>query len=471
MPRRAAPDLHCSPAGLASCQGLEQLYAAVLQERIDTVSKPLVSIVMPSLNQSMFVEAAVTSALDQDYPDLELVVADGGSSDGTQQLLASLQARYGRRLQWFSEADTGPANAINKALQRCRGEIVGWLNADDLYCPDAIRNVVGFFQENPDCLMVYGEADHVDADGTMLGRYPTKPSCRDIQQFHGGCFICQPTVFMRRSLLDTVGGLDESLCTAFDFDLWLRIYKTCADRVGYLPTRLACSRLHDTCITRTQRRQVALEGLQVVSRHLGHASADWLLSYVEESFAKFPFETEFSDIREHLNELVEESARYLDAIELARLRQRLAADMRLKLAIPGVCVMVQPDGWALHDLVIRIKRLHQVPEKLWLECLHAWPVFRPITLTAVTSWGEQRTMPVEKAGLFCLEFALPDSSAGKQLEIRIQCDDSFVPQQVVPGSSDQRQLCFLVKDVQLKRNYSIGAWLLCLKKIRSAEKK
>ena len=170
--------------------------------------------------------------MDQQPPAVELVIADGGSDDGTLQLLAALQHEFGLRLHWFSKPDTGPANAINKALQHARGEIIGWLNADDLYCPDAINNVVGFFQENPDCLMVYGEADHVDADGTMLGRYPTKPSCRDIQQFHGGCFICQPTVFMRRSLLDTVGGLDESLRTAFDFDLWLRIYKTFADKVG-----------------------------------------------------------------------------------------------------------------------------------------------------------------------------------------------------------------------------------------------
>ncbi len=156
--------------------------------------QPLVSIVMPSFNQAAFITASVQSVLSQSYANLELIVADGGSGDGTQALLASLQAQDAR-LHWVSEPDAGPADALNKALRSVRGTVIGWLNSDDVYIPGAVQRAVQALANSPDLMMVYGHAEHIDADGKVLGAYPTVAPPPPISQFAKGCFICQPTVF------------------------------------------------------------------------------------------------------------------------------------------------------------------------------------------------------------------------------------------------------------------------------------
>lgn len=430
-----------------------------------------VSIVMPSLNQVQFIEPAVTSVLDQDYSAVELVIADGGSADGTIEKLTQLQQKFGARLRWFSEADRGPAHAINKALTVASGDIVGWLNSDDLYAPGAINAAISLFVAAPHLLMVYGEAHHIGSVGEDLGRYPSLLPSVSLEKFQDGCFICQPSVFMRREVLETVGLLDESLATAFDFDLWLRIFKRYPGKIGFVDRVQSFSRLHDACITLNERRKVAVEGMRVLARHLGYANPRWVLSYLEERYAAYPFDQFPVDLKCESAELLREVAGYLKPDEKLWLEDQLVKDKRLQFSMPGVYVSVQPDGWALNELLIRVKQFSKSRETLQLECQHTWPVFKPITLTAVTSWGEQYTRMVKKAGRFCLDFVLPVDSVDKELEIHIHCDDSFVPLQVDASSSDQRRLCFLVKDVQMKRKYSIGDWLPCLKKTRLAEKR
>lgn len=434
------------------------------------MTKPLVSIVMPSLNQARFIEAAIDSILMQDYARLELIVADGGSTDGTLAILQQRQ-QTDKRLVWFSEPDSGPADAINKALAIASGEIVGWLNSDDLYAPGAIEAAIGLFIEDLQLVMVYGEARHIGPMEEDLGRYPSLNPSVPMETFQEGCFICQPTVFMRREVFQAVGMLDESLATAFDFDLWVRVFKQYSGRIGFVDRVQAFSRLHDVCITRSERRKVAVEGMHVLARHLGYANPCWVLSYLEERYATYPFDAFQMDIKSDSAALQQEVAGYLNQEQACWLAEQLANDMRLQLSMPGMYVSVQPDGWAQNDLVIRIKRFNKAHEILQMECQHAWPVFMPITIAAVTSWGEQLTFAVKKPGRFCLDFALPDDSAGKALEIHVRCDDSFVPQQVDSNLSDQRRLCFLVKDIKIKRNNFTGAWLLCLKKIRSAKKR
>jgi glycosyltransferase involved in cell wall biosynthesis len=185
---------------------------------------PLVSVVMPSLNQVQFLEEAVRSVLEQDYPHIELVVADGMSTDGSLELLGQLQAEFGERLRWISQKDSGAAQAVNRAVALAQGEIVGWLNSDDVYAPEALSRAVAFFNTHPAHQMVYGEGQHINAAGESLGKYPTKPPSTPLDAFADGSFICQPTVFMRRGALALVGPLDESLHLAFDYELWLRFF-------------------------------------------------------------------------------------------------------------------------------------------------------------------------------------------------------------------------------------------------------
>ncbi|MBK8384819.1 MAG: glycosyltransferase [Candidatus Accumulibacter sp.] len=138
------------------------------------VTAARVTVVMPSFNQGRFIEAAVRSVLEQAYPGLELLIVDGGSSDGTLPCLERLLAVFGDKLRWLSEKDSGPANAINKALRLARGEFVGWLNSDDLYAPGAVATAAAYLTANPEMVMVYGEAEHVDETGTRLAAYQSR---------------------------------------------------------------------------------------------------------------------------------------------------------------------------------------------------------------------------------------------------------------------------------------------------------
>lgn len=265
------------------------------------LDKPLVSIVMPSYNQAAFIEAALDSVLSQDWPRLELIVQDGQSTDGTQELLARYAERDAR-IRWWTEVDEGPADAINRALRRVRGTVIGWLNSDDCYTPGALKRAVEAFDRHPEWAMVYGEGEHIDANGNALGRYPTQPP--NAADFEQGCCICQPTVFFKRTMWLLLGQLDTQLGAAFDFDYWLRAFEAFPDRIGYLQTLQACSRLHEGCITRNQRRRVALEAMKVLARHQGSAPGHWLLTYQEElRHQGMSPETVADEIRHSLDEV------------------------------------------------------------------------------------------------------------------------------------------------------------------------
>jgi len=163
--------------------------------------------------------------------------------------------------------------------------VIGWLNSDDLYHPGAIGRAVRALEAHPDWMMLYGAARHIDAQGKPLGDYPVQPPHGPIERFSSGCFICQPTVFFRRSMRVLLGRLDEQLQTAFDFDYWLRAFRLFPDRIGFVDAKQADSRLHDGCITVRMRRTVILEGMAVLARHLGTAPKEWLLTYATELLA------------------------------------------------------------------------------------------------------------------------------------------------------------------------------------------
>lgn len=131
----------------------------------------LISIVMPSLNQARFLPEALDSVLAQDHAHLELIVADGGSSDGTAGILAERGATD-PRLRWFSKPDTGPAQALNRAMAEARGTLIGWLNADDLYAPGAVRRAAEALELHPEWVLAYGHGEHVDETGGLISPIP-----------------------------------------------------------------------------------------------------------------------------------------------------------------------------------------------------------------------------------------------------------------------------------------------------------
>lgn len=180
---------------------------------------PLVSVITPSFNQVRYLEDTLRSVLWQDYPNLEYLVIDGGSTDGSVETIR----RYADRLTyWVSEPDAGQAQAINKGLRRARGEIVAWLNSDDLYfLPDTVSRAVRCLQEHPQAPMVYADGILMDSDGTLLDwhRYRTC-SLLDLLSFQ---VLLQPAAFMRRTAVAQAGWLRETRHLIFDHELWIRL--------------------------------------------------------------------------------------------------------------------------------------------------------------------------------------------------------------------------------------------------------
>lgn len=202
-------------------------------------SHPLVSIVTPSYNQAAYLEATLRSVLEQDYPRLEYLVVDGGSTDGSVEIIQE----YADRLAWWvSEKDRGQTDALNKGFARARGDILAWLNSDDTYNPGAISEAVAFMQANPETGLVYGEADYIDEQGRVIGRFPAAQT--DYRRLRRGyVHVPQQSAFFRGDLWRQVGPLDPSFYFAMDYDLWVRLAKLAP--VRYLPGRVwANFRIH-----------------------------------------------------------------------------------------------------------------------------------------------------------------------------------------------------------------------------------
>ena len=200
--------------------------------------QPLVSIITPSFNQGAFIAQTIESVLSQDYPHIEYLVVDGGSRDTTLDVLR----RYDRRIRWISEPDGGQADAINKGVTLTSGPIVAWLNSDDVYAPGAVSRAVRELQAYPATALVYGQAEFIDDEATVMG------PCSHVESFdldrliHNADFIVQPAAFFSRETLVAVGGLNTSLHYCFDYDLWIRFGK--CRSVRYVPSVLARARVH-----------------------------------------------------------------------------------------------------------------------------------------------------------------------------------------------------------------------------------
>ncbi|MBI3597369.1 MAG: glycosyltransferase [Nitrospirae bacterium] len=200
---------------------------------------PIVSIVVPCLNRAQFLVPTIESIVQQDYPNVECVVVDGGSTDGTMDALKG----YGDRIRWVSERDEGHADAINKGWKMSKGQILAWLNADDCYVvPDAVRRAVDFFKSHPETDVVYGDHALISKDGKVISdiiRHREWDLVHAVQ--YCDHIITQPACFMKRSVLEKVGWLDPEFRNCKDHELWLRI--GLVGMIRYAPILLAYERI------------------------------------------------------------------------------------------------------------------------------------------------------------------------------------------------------------------------------------
>jgi hypothetical protein len=414
------------------------------------------AVVMPTRNQAAFLAAAVDSVFAQGVPGLRLFVQDGASTDDTPALLAALAQRH-PGLHWVSEPDTGPADALNRAFARalaaCGAPVFGWLNSDDLYTPGAAQRVLAHFAAHAADVAVYGEGEHVDAAGQRLGAYPTQPPSWPLERWRDGCPICQPTMFLRREALKALLPLDTGLRTAFDFELWLRLFKSYGGHIGHLPAVQAQSRLHDAGITLRLREQVAMECMEVAHRHLGSAPGHWLVTHVGEAIATCPFDADAVAVQHHLLELADRAAPWLGPGGAEALKQEMQSSLPWRLLQPHFAASVQADGWAGPRLELRLRQPEPPGEPVGLLRLHgrhAWPRPGRVRLR-LTAWHEGRPVAAKTAWwrqAFVLDIPVAERAPGARLVFEVRASDAFVPADVLPGSRDMRPLAFRVEAVQ-----------------------
>ncbi|HVM59987.1 MAG TPA: glycosyltransferase family 2 protein [Verrucomicrobiae bacterium] len=231
-----------------------------------------ISIITPSYNQGRFIERTIQSVLSQGITGMEYLVIDGGSTDETVSILRG----FGDRLAWISESDAGHSDAVNKGVRRSTAAIIGWLNSDDIYYPEALRTVLEYFERHPEVEVVYGDANHIDENDRFIEKYPTEPW--DWNRLIERCFISQPATFLRRSVVDRCGPLDVTLRQSMDYEYWIRLGKA-GVRFAYLPKLLAATRLHAEAFTVRSRVACHHAINELMRRHFGRVPDQWIFNY------------------------------------------------------------------------------------------------------------------------------------------------------------------------------------------------
>jgi glycosyltransferase involved in cell wall biosynthesis len=245
---------------------------------------PGITVVVPTLNQGRFIDDAIRSVLDQNYPNVEIAVVDGGSTDDTIERLR----RYGDRIAWSSEKDEGQAHAIEKGFAQARKEWLTWLNSDDVQCNGALSAVADAISRRPDAEIVFGKGHYIDEGGAFLRDYPTIALDRDSSapraMFESG-YVAQPSVFFRKDAYRRIGGVDRTLDYVMDYELWIRFALAGAKFVA-IERDISGNRWHQGAKTAANLMDLYAEAVAVQIRHYGKVSPYFVQAVSDHLFQK-----------------------------------------------------------------------------------------------------------------------------------------------------------------------------------------
>lgn len=301
--------------------------------------EPLVTIVTPSYNQGSFIRGTIESVLSQDYPHVEYIIMDGGSTDET----ASVVKDYASRLTFISEKDRGQSHAINKGFRMAKGSILAWLNSDDLYLPGCIRSAVNTFQQNDATGAVYGEGYLIDYAGNTSCRFPHTEPFNLWRLVHLSDYILQQSVYFRKDVLDELGYLDEDLHYSMDWDILIRI--GLRYHIEYLPEFMGCLREYAEAKSSAGGIKRVNEIRRMLQRHTGMQLSPGYIVYGLDTYHKLwcdRIDRSFSPFLKPLSEKLKSAIRFgcgLIISETIRSSQGLYSD-----------------GWAGHSLKYMLPR-------------------------------------------------------------------------------------------------------------------
>lgn len=228
-----------------------------------------ISVVTPSFNQGGYLGRTINSVLSQGYPNLEYIIIDGGSTNGTLDILK----KYKDQIIYISEHDHGQADAVNKGFKMCTGEIIGWLNSDDVYTPDSLKAVAATFMKYPNISIVIGDFYYIDENDFKIEQIVVGPFL--YKKLQKSCWFAQPSVFFRREIINSGFFLDINLNYCMDYDLWLRIMKD--HEVLWINKPLSEFRIHKMAKTQNHNLNSLIEFYKVKKRHSAILFKDYFL--------------------------------------------------------------------------------------------------------------------------------------------------------------------------------------------------
>ena len=386
------------------------------------------TIVTPSYNQGRFIAATIESVLTQDYPNIEYIIMDGGSTDET----AAVVEPYLDRLTFISEKDRGQSHAINKGFSMARGEIVSYLNSDDVFLPGAIRRAVAALEADPSVAMVYGDGYQIDIDGATISHFAATQRFDLWRLAHLSAYILQQTVFWRKWACDAVGPFDEALYYGMDWDMFIRVGMQFP--VQYIPAHMGAIREYATAKSFAGGAKRVRELTMISRRHTRKALPPAMFVYGLTTYEKI--------WNGRLERLIPTS--------LEPLRQKLQR-LVTRVTHRVIAYFVRDfQGWYLDDWVSRRVFLMLPPARgRYIEVdvgLPSWFPHESQTISFVTDDGTTFAKETFDKGRFTLTIAVPPQYADRPFRFTIRARHTTVP------SSEygpfRRRVGFLLHDVR-----------------------